>query len=187
MDALQKLFDDGIRSPASVDQYVRGIALVYQLCHNRPLPHTTDLNFLQSDAESFTRVVYERYDNPGSRRTRLAPFLAACKKLEYSEAYESYFQPFKKENWPLKELREKQAAENDDDSANVREMSREDVELFGAKLARKVRSLDVDSDLDRKEVKTLMIHLLVEWHLLIKKHVSLTRGKALSSAHPLEE
>jgi hypothetical protein len=109
MDALRSLFTDNIRSRASVEQNVRGIALVYDLCHNRPLPSTLDLTFLQSDAHAFTQLVHERYDNSGSRRTRLAPFLAACKKLEYSEAYQTYFWPFKQDNKPLKELREKQA------------------------------------------------------------------------------
>jgi hypothetical protein len=170
MDALRSLFTDNIRSRASVEQYVRGIALVYDFCHNRPLPSTLDLTFLQSDAHAFTEVVHERYDNPGSRRTRLAPFLAACKKLEYLEAYQTYFRPFKQDNKPLKELREKQAVENADDSTKVHEMSREDVEYFGAKLARRVRSLDAD-DLDRKDVKTIMIHVLVEWHLLMKPNV----------------
>lgn len=170
MDVLRNLFNDGIRSQASVDQYVRGIALIYQLCHKRPLPSTLGLTFLESDAEAFSQIVYERYDNPGSRRTRLSPFLAACKKLGYSQAYQTYFRPFQKENQPLKQLREKQAIDNADESAKIHELSREDVEHFGAKLARKVRSLGAN-DLDRKDVKTLMIHLLVEWHMLIKKHV----------------
>jgi hypothetical protein len=170
MDALRSLFTDKIRTQASVEQYVRGIALVYELCHNRPLPSTLDLTFIESDALAFTQVVHERYDNPGSRRTRLAPFLAACKKLEYSEAYQTYFRPFKQDNKPLKELREKQAVENADDSTKVHEMSREDVEHFGSKLARRVRSLDAD-DLDRKDVKTIMIYVLVEWHLLMKPNV----------------
>jgi hypothetical protein len=153
-----------------VEQYVRGIALVYELCHNRPLPSTLDLTFLESDAPAFTQVVHERYDNPGSRRTRLASFLADCNKLEYSEAYQTYFWPFKQDNEPLKELREKQAVKNADDSTKVHEMTREDVEHFGAKLARRVRSLDIDG-LDRKDVKTIMIHVLVEWHLLMKPNV----------------
>jgi hypothetical protein len=172
MDALRSLFTDNIRSrPESVEQYVRGIALVYELCHNRPLPSTLDLTFLGSDAPSFTQLVHERYDNPGSRRTRLAPFLAACKKLEYSEAYQTYFRPFKQDNKSLKELREKQAVENADDSTKVHEMTREDVELFGAKLARRVRLLPDADGLDRKDVKAIMIHVLVEWHLLMKPNV----------------
>jgi hypothetical protein len=70
----------------------------------------------RSNAHAFTQLVHDRYDNPGSRRTRLAPFLAACKKLGYSEAYQIYFRPFQKDNNPLKELREKQAAESGHDS-----------------------------------------------------------------------
>jgi hypothetical protein len=70
----------------------------------------------------------------------------------------------------LKELREKQAVKNADDSTKVHEMSREDVEYFGAKLAQRVRSLDANG-LDRKDVKTIMIHVLVEWHLLMKPNV----------------
>lgn len=170
MDVLRNLFNDGIRSRASVDQYVRGIALVYQLCHKKPLPSTLDLTFLESDAEAFTQIVYERYDNPGSIRPCLSPFLAACKKLGYSQAYQTYFQPFKKENEPLKQLREKQAIDNVDDSAKIHEMSREDVEHFGSKLARKVRSMDANA-LDRKDIKTTIIHMLVEWHLILKPNI----------------
>jgi hypothetical protein len=156
-----------------VEQHVRGIALVYDLCHNRPLPSMLDLTFLQSDAHAFTQLVHDRYDNPGSRRTRLAPFLAACKKLGYSEAYQIYFRPFQKDNNPLKELREKQAAESGHDSTKIHEMSREEIDHLGNKLARKVRTMTnvCADDLDRKNVKIVMIHLLLEWHLLVKKHV----------------
>jgi hypothetical protein len=170
MEALRNLFTDNIRTQASVEQYVRGIALVYELCHDRPLPNRLDLTFLQSDTPAFTQLVHERYNNPGSRRTRLAPFLSACKKLEYSEAYQTYFRPFKQDNKPLKELHEKQAVENADESTKVHEMSRKDVEHFGAKLAQRVQTMDADG-LDRKDVKTIMIHVLVEWHLLIKPNV----------------
>jgi hypothetical protein len=157
MDALRQLLTDNIRTQASVDQYVRGISLVYQLCHNRELPHTPDLTFLQSDAQAFTQFVHDRYENPGSRRTRLAPFLAACKKLGYPEAYQTYFRPFQKDNKPLKELREKQAAESAHESKQTHEMSREDIDHLGSKLARKVRLLTNvgTDDLDRKDVKTI--------------------------------
>jgi hypothetical protein len=72
----------------------------------------------------------------------------------------------------LKDLREKQAAESGHDSGILHEMSREDIEILGSKLAQKVRSLThVADNLDKKDVKIIMIHLLVEWHLLIKKNV----------------
>jgi hypothetical protein len=53
-------------------------------------------------------------------------------------------------------------------------MTVEEVETFGKKLARKVRQLsleDITGDLTPKEVKIIMWHLIVEWHMLLsKKH-----------------
>jgi hypothetical protein len=48
MDALRQLFTDNIRTQASVEQYVRGIALVYELCHDWPLPSTLERTCLYS-------------------------------------------------------------------------------------------------------------------------------------------
>lgn len=92
---IREALADGIRSEASVEQYVKGIAFIWKICfpeEEMPIEST----WLKTRASKVVECVLDRYDNPGSRRTRLSPFLAVCRKLGYSDAYKLYYEPFGK-------------------------------------------------------------------------------------------
>jgi hypothetical protein len=127
-----------------------------------------DPSWIRSKAQVVVASVLERYDNPGSRRTRLAPFLAICRKLGYGDAYQIYYAPFRKENKALKESTQRRLEKAAVDDAS--EMTIEEVEALGKKLARKVRQLcleDLGRDLTLKEIKVVMWHVILEWHMLL--------------------
>jgi hypothetical protein len=168
MDALRKVLADGIRTESSTEQYLKGIQLLWNMVFENKMPE--DPSWIKNKAQKIVAAVLERYDKPGSRRTRLAPFLAICRKLGYAEAYQTYYEPFRKENKALKETAQRKIETKASDTAS--EMTIEEVETFGKKLARKVRQLsleDMDRDLTHKEVKICMWHLVLEWHLLVSK------------------
>ncbi|GAQ93103.1 hypothetical protein KFL_013000010, partial [Klebsormidium nitens] len=150
MDTLRKVLADGIRTESSTEQYLKGIQLLWNMVFEDKMPE--DPSWIKSKAQKIVAAVLERYDNPGSRRTRLAPFLAICRKLGYAEAYQTYYEPFRKENKALKETAQRKIETKASDAAS--EMTVEEVETFGKKLARKVRQLsleDMDRDLTPKE------------------------------------
>jgi hypothetical protein len=168
MDSIRNILSDGIRGERSIEQYVRGIQLIYNLCFEDDMP--ADPSWLKTKAHKIIRAVLDRYDNPGSRRTRLAPFLAVCRKLGYSEAYQTYYEPFRKQNPALKELKEQRAEEEAVDDSSY--MSADEIQSFSAKLARKVRQLSLEDpprELTAKEVKVIMWHLVLAWHSLLDK------------------
>jgi hypothetical protein len=86
MDSLRKVLADGIRTEGSTEQYLKGIQLLRNMVFEDKMPD--DPSWIKSKAKKIVAAVLERYDNPArSRRTRLAPFLAICRKLGYAEAY----------------------------------------------------------------------------------------------------
>lgn len=166
MDSLRKVLSDGIRTESSTEQYLKGIQLLWNTCFEDKMPE--DPSWVKSKAQKIVASVLERYDNLGSRRTRLAPFLAICRKLGYGDAYRTYYEPFRKENKNLKEFIQRRTEEATSNGAS--EMTIAEVEALGKKLARKVRQLsfeDTKRDLTSKEVKVVMWHLILEWHMLL--------------------
>jgi hypothetical protein len=166
MDSLRRVLADGIRTESSTEQYLKGIQLLYNMCFEGKMPE--DPSWIRSKAQVVVASVLERYDNPGSRRTRLAPFLAICRKLGYGDAYQIYYAPFRKENKALKESTQCRLEKAAVDDAS--EMTIEEVEALGKKLARKVRQLgleDLGRDLTLKEIKVVMWHVILEWHMLL--------------------
>jgi hypothetical protein len=126
--------------------------------------------WIKAKAKIIVESVLERYDNPRSRRTRLAPFLAVCRKMGFLEAYKIYYEPFKSQEGALQELREQQGEKEKIENGTVY-MNTGEVETFGKKLARKVRSMifvgDLIQKLSTKEIKIIMVHLLLEWSMLV--------------------
>jgi hypothetical protein len=134
------------------------------MCFEDKMPE--DPSWVKSKAHRIVASVLERYDNSGSRRTRIAPFLAICRKLGYGDACQIYYAPFKKENKALKESTQCRLVE----SHATSEMTAEEIEAFGKKLARKVRQLsleDLGRDLTSKEIKVVMWHIILKWHILL--------------------
>jgi hypothetical protein len=166
MDSLRKVLADGIRTESSTEQYLKGIQLLWNMVFEDKMPE--DPLWIKSKAQKIVAAVLERYDKTGSRRTRLAPFLAICRKLGYAEAYQTYYEPFRKENKALKESAQRKIETKTSDATS--EMTVEEVETFGKKLARKVRQLsleDTNRDFTPKKVKIIMWHLVLEWHVLL--------------------
>jgi hypothetical protein len=85
MDSLRRVLPDRIQTQSSTEQYLKAIQLLHNMFFEDKMPE--DPSWIRKRAKKIVASVSERYENPGSRRTCLAPFLAICRKLGYGDAY----------------------------------------------------------------------------------------------------